>query len=248
MTEFEDAARSGVATPPAAASDILGAGFAGATRYVDLLRKHGSERGLIGPREVDRLWDRHVLNSAVVAELIPDGARVVDVGSGAGLPGVPIALARPDLTVVLVEPMERRVRWLEEVRQELGLQIQVIRGRAEEMDVRRRLGACDVVTARAVAPLARLADWCLPLVRESGRVLAIKGASAQDEIERDWSAISAVGGGTPEVRMCGREVLESPTTVVVLERVRRTQGTHSARRSVRSVRPRDYTKRTRKDR
>jgi 16S rRNA (guanine527-N7)-methyltransferase len=248
MTEYGDAARSGLATPPAVADDIFGAGLAGAIRYVDLLRKHGSERGLIGPREVDRLWERHVLNSAVVAELIPDGARVVDVGSGAGLPGVPIALARPDLSVILVEPMERRVRWLEEVRQELGLQFEVIRGRAEEKDVRRRLGACDVATARAVAPLARLADWCLPLVREGGRVLAIKGASAQDEIERDRSAIAAAGGGTPEVRMCGQEALESPTTVVVLKRARRTQSTHSARRSVGSAGSRDYTRRTRKDR
>lgn len=248
MAEFGDAARSGLATPPAAAGAIFGAGLAGAIGYVDLLRKHGSERGLIGPREMDRLWERHVLNSAVVAELIPNGARVVDVGSGAGLPGVPIALARPDLTIVLVEPMERRVLWLEEVRQELGLEFEVIRGRAEEKEVRRRLGVCDVATARAVAPLARLTDWCLPLVREGGRVLAIKGASAQDEIERDRSAIAAAGGGTPEIRMCGQEVLESPTTVVVLERARRPGDTRSARRGVRSAGPRDYTKRTRKDR
>jgi 16S rRNA (guanine527-N7)-methyltransferase len=141
-----------------------------AQRYVDLLTEHGVPRGLIGPREVDRLWDRHVLNSAVLSELIPEDATVIDVGSGAGLPGFPLAIARPDLRVTLLEPMARRVAWLTEVAQDLDIDIQIERGRAEEPDVRRRLGQADVVTARAVAPLAKLAGWCLPLVRPGGLV------------------------------------------------------------------------------
>lgn len=114
------------------------------------------ERGLIGPREVDRLWDRHLLNSAVVGERIPKGATVVDVGSGAGLPGIPLAIARPDLELTLVEPMARRVEWLTEVIEELELDVRVTRGRAEERAVRAEIGTVDVVTARAVAPSL---DW-----------------------------------------------------------------------------------------
>ncbi|HVW43764.1 MAG TPA: 16S rRNA (guanine(527)-N(7))-methyltransferase RsmG, partial [Amycolatopsis sp.] len=169
----------------------------GAVRYAELLREHGVERGLIGPREVDRLWDRHLLNSAVIAECIPRGATVVDVGSGAGLPGIPLALARPDLEIALVEPMARRVEWLDEVVYELALGVTVVRGRAEERAIRRRLGLVDVVTARAVAPLARLAGWCLPLLREGGMMLALKGVSAREEVARDAVAVARSGGSAP---------------------------------------------------
>jgi 16S rRNA (guanine527-N7)-methyltransferase len=126
---------------------------------------------------VPRIWERHVLNCAVVAELVPDAARVVDIGSGAGLPGIPLALARPDLQIVLLEPLARRVEWLQEVVADLGLEVRIDRGRAEEKAVRRRWEGADVVTARAVAPLARPrrvgappapAGWC-PAGRE-GRV------------------------------------------------------------------------------
>ena len=212
------------------AAEVFGAGLAAAERFAALLEEHGVERGLIGPREVDRLWERHLLNSAVVGERIPDGARVVDVGSGAGLPGIPLAIARPDLDLTLVEPMARRVEWLTEVIDELDLDVRVIRGRAEERAVRTEIGTVDVVTARAVAPLARLAGWCLPLLREGGMMLALKGASARDEIARDAAAVARVGGGRPEVSECGVGLLEVPTTVVIVERERPQASTQGKRR------------------
>ncbi|WP_019810986.1 16S rRNA (guanine(527)-N(7))-methyltransferase RsmG [Saccharomonospora halophila] len=223
---------------PESARAVFGDRLALAERFVGLLSTHGVERGLIGPRELDRLWERHVLNSAVLAEAVPEmpspaggedaGPRVIDVGSGAGLPGVPLALARPDIDIVLLEPMARRVDWLEEVAERLGLSVTVERGRAEEKAVRARLGVAEVVTARAVAPLARLAAWCLPLVREGGTLLALKGRSAADEIERDRDAVCRAGGGEPRIVECGAGVLDTPTTVVAIERVAPARTTRRA--------------------
>ncbi|QUH05668.1 16S rRNA (guanine(527)-N(7))-methyltransferase RsmG [Saccharopolyspora erythraea] len=224
---------------PDVAKTVFGDELTTAGRFAELLREHGVRRGLIGPRELDRLWERHLLNSAVLAELLPPNCRVVDVGSGAGLPGIPLAIARPDLELTLLEPMARRVAWLQEVITELGLNAEVMRGRAEEGPVRERLAGQDVVTARAVAPMARLAKWCLPLLRPEGRLLALKGSSAAEEIERDATAIRAAGGGRLEVVSCGDGVLEVPTTVVVVERAQ--PRTTSGRR-------RDGGRRTRKDR
>ncbi len=192
-----------------------------ARRFAEHLATSGVERGLIGPREAPRVWDRHVLNCAVVAELLPDGARVVDVGSGAGLPGIPLVLARPDLGMVLVEPLARRVEWLLGVIADLGIDVDVERGRAEEITVRRRWEGADVVTSRAVAPLHRLAGWCLPLVRPGGTMLAVKGASAPDEVARDTDAVERLGGGTPRILMCGVGIVDPPSTVVAVERVDR---------------------------
>lgn len=189
-----------------------------AESFATMLQKHGTERGLIGPKEVDRLWERHLLNSAVLAELLPPNSRVVDVGSGAGLPGIPLAVARPDLDLTLVEPMARRVAWLSEVIESLELGVDVVRGRAEERSVRERITDQDVVTARAVAPMARLATWCLPLVRPGGRLLALKGASAAEEMGRDAAAIEEAGGVRQEVKSCGEQLLEVPTTVIEVER------------------------------
>lgn len=205
-------------TTPAAAVAVFGDQVKQAERFVSLLREHGVERGLIGPREVDRLWERHVLNSAVIGEQIPRESRVVDVGSGAGLPGVPLAISRPDLDIVLLEPMARRVEWLTEVAEELDLRVTVVRGRAEEKAVREQIGLADIATARAVAPLGRLAAWCLPLVRSGGALVALKGASAPDEIERDRASVSKAGGSEPRIAECGVDVLETPTTVVVIDR------------------------------
>jgi 16S rRNA (guanine527-N7)-methyltransferase len=216
------------------AEQLFGTRLSLATRYADLLAEHGVPLGLIGPREVPRLWQRHILNSAVVAELIPTGATVVDVGSGAGLPGVPLVLARPDLKVTLLEPMARRVAWLTDVVAELGIPIEVVRGRAEEPDVRQRLGGADVVTARAVAPLAKLAGWCLPLVRPGGLLLALKGESAGDELARDADLVRRAGGTELSVVSCGSDVLPTPTTVIVVRRD--------------TARTRDDLRRTRKDR
>jgi 16S rRNA (guanine527-N7)-methyltransferase len=202
-----------------------------AARYVQHLATSGVERGLIGPRETDRLWERHVLNCAVVADLVPDSAKVVDVGSGAGLPGIPLALARPDLRIVLVEPLARRVEWLTEIVEDLGLSLTVERGRAEENAIRRRWEGADVVTARAVAPLARLAGWSLPLLRVGGRLLAVKGASAPQEIDRDVAEVRRLGGAAPQIELCGAGVVDPPSTVVSVEREARPTGRTRKKRS-----------------
>ena len=202
-------------------ADVFGPRLPLARRFAEHLATTGVERGLVGPREASRVWDRHVLNCAVVADLVPESARLVDIGSGAGLPGIPLALARPDLRVVLVEPLARRVEWLHEVIADLELPVEVERGRAEDVAVRRRWEGADVVTARAVAPLHRLAAWCLPLLRRGGMMLAVKGATAPAEVERDAGAVAALGGGTPRIALCGEGVVEPPSTVVVVERRRR---------------------------
>jgi 16S rRNA (guanine527-N7)-methyltransferase len=217
--------------PPPAAPKVFGDRLDLAARYVEHLATSGVERGLIGPREADRLWDRHVLNCAVVAELVPDGAKVVDVGSGAGLPGIPLSLARPDLRIVLVEPLARRVEWLEEIIADLGLSLTVERGRAEENAIRRRWEGADVVTARAVAPLARLAGWSLPLLRTGGRMLAVKGASAPQEIDRDAAEVRRLGGGQPVIELCGTGIVDPPSTVVTVEREARPAGRSRKKRS-----------------
>lgn len=219
-------------TTPTAAATVFGEHVDRAERFVAMLREEGVTRGLIGPREVDRLWDRHVLNSAVLGDEVPRETNVVDVGSGAGLPGVPLAISRPDLDVVLLEPMARRVAWLEEVVDELDLDgVTVVRGRAEEKAVLAQLEPADVVTARAVAPLGRLAGWCLPLVRESGALVALKGSSAAEEIERDRTEIVKAGGGGPRIAECGGDLLDTPTTVVVIDRVARQRVGSQRKRS-----------------
>ncbi|MFB9430249.1 16S rRNA (guanine(527)-N(7))-methyltransferase RsmG [Streptoalloteichus tenebrarius] len=219
-----------LANPPEGAERVFGDRLPLAIRFAQLLAEHGVVRGLIGPREVDRIWDRHVLNSAVVSELLPEGWRVIDVGSGAGLPGIPLAIARPDLEVVLLEPMARRVAWLQDAARELDLPVSIVRGRAEEAAVRDRLAGSDATTARAVAPLARLAEWSLPLVRPGGLMVALKGASAAEEITRDAVAVRKAGGVRCELVSCGAEVLDVPTTVVVVERGDVARGRDGGRR------------------
>ncbi len=208
-----------VAPVQVAAQAVFGARYPLAERYAALLAGSGVARGVIGPREADRLWERHLLNSAVLGELVPEDCRVLDVGSGAGLPGIPLALARPDLAIVLLEPMARRVVWLQEVVAVLGLAVSVYRGRAEDPQVRDQLGGNDVVTARAVAPLGRLAGWCLPLVASGGRLLAVKGASAEQEAARDVDAARAAGGAAVQIVRCGATIVQPPTTVIVVPRL-----------------------------
>ncbi|GHJ57166.1 hypothetical protein Nm8I071_64730 [Nonomuraea sp. TT08I-71] len=196
-----------------------------AAAYAELLATDGVVRGLIGPRETPRLWDRHLLNCAAMAERIPEGASVIDVGSGAGLPGLVLAIARPDLTVTLVEPLARRTSFLIEAVQHLGLtrSVRVFRGRAEEAAAgsrdREPLSA-DIVTARAVAALDRLAEWCLPLAVPGGRLVALKGASAAEEIAEHAAAVARLGGGEPELHRCGAGVIDPPATVIEVVRER----------------------------
>ena len=174
----------------------------------------------MGPREIPKLWDRHILNCAVIGEAMGDGASVADIGSGAGLPGIPLALARPDLTITLIEPLLKRSVFLGEVVDKLGLEnVTVIRGRAEEKAVRKQLGSVDVVTSRAVAPLGKLAGWSLPLLSKGGKMIAMKGSSVNEELERDAEAIKRAGGGKAEIFSVGKQLPE-PTTLIALTKVR----------------------------
>ncbi|WP_246335326.1 16S rRNA (guanine(527)-N(7))-methyltransferase RsmG [Spinactinospora alkalitolerans] len=181
-------------------------------RYADLLADAGVQRGLIGPREVPRLWERHLMNCAVVEELIPRGAEVVDVGSGAGLPGVVLGILRPDLSVTLLEPLLRRTVFLQECVELLELEnVAVRRGRAEEMKKELR---ADFVTARAVAPLTRLAGWALPLLRPKGSLLAMKGEQAESELEAARADLSKQRPCVADVIRVGRGKVDPATTVV----------------------------------
>lgn len=211
------AAEGAVEQPPAAAAEIFGPNMAGALRYAEFLADAGLHRGLIGPRERGRLWSRHLLNCAVLAEAVPPGSRVVDIGSGAGLPGIPLALAAATVTVDLVESLLRRATFLTEAVQIAGVadRCRVVRARAEEAQVGgAEVGGADVVTARAVAPLAKLARWAAPLLRPGGMLLAIKGESAVAEVARDASALRHLGLREIEVITLGGAVLDEPTTVV----------------------------------
>jgi 16S rRNA (guanine527-N7)-methyltransferase len=204
-----------VSAAPRGADTFFGAGLERAQRYAEILAGAGVERGLIGPREVDRVWDRHILNSAAVAELLDPGERVADIGSGAGLPGIPLALARPDLRVTLIEPLLRRSEFLREVIDELGIDATVVRGRAEELTVRQRVGEMDAVVSRAVASLDKLTRWSLLLLRPGGRMLAIKGERAEDEIKEHRRVMASLGAVDERVVRCGADYLDPPATVVV---------------------------------
>lgn len=183
-----------------------------AERYAGWLAGAGIVRGLIGPREVPRLWERHLLNCAVLADAIPASATVADIGSGAGLPGLVVAIARPDLVVTLVEPLLRRATFLSEVAGDLGLDnVEVVRGRAEALHGQRRF---DVVTSRAVAPLATLVDWSMPLVDAHGALVAMKGARADAEVAESADALARWGCAPAEVLALGDGVVSPPTIVV----------------------------------
>jgi len=210
-----DQPSEGVVTPelePASAAIVFGEGIAKARKYAELLIRDGDMLGLIGPRELPKLWTRHILNSAVVAEFVEAGQKVADVGSGAGLPGIPMAIVRPDATFILIEPMERRATWLAEVAiPEIGLtNVQVLRGRAEEAP----LANYDVATARAVSALPKLLKMLVPLVVPGGQILALKGSRAGEEIEESRPLAKRMRIADFDVLVAGKETLEDPTTVV----------------------------------
>lgn len=198
---------------PVVAEDLFGDRYPLALAYADALATTGAERGLIGPREIPRIWDRHLLNCVVLSELIPPEVELADVGSGAGLPGLPIAIARPDVTVYLVEPLLRRVTWLREVVNSLGLEnVEIIRSRANTAAESGQ--KFDVATARAVAPLPGLLDLCLPLIKPGGELLAMKGEGAAQELEEAGELLERHGAVEWAVEFCGKDVLATPTTVV----------------------------------
>ncbi|MFC0249015.1 16S rRNA (guanine(527)-N(7))-methyltransferase RsmG [Citricoccus parietis] len=195
-----------------AAEELFGDRIDLAVRFVEHLSSTGIEWGLLGPREVPRLWERHVLNCAVVGDLLPEGALVADVGSGAGLPGLALALARPDCQFILIEPLERRVAWLDMVVDDLGLDnVDVVRARSEQV-----VGnvVVDIVTARAVSALKTLIPLTLPLLQGSGQLLAIKGRSAADEVKSAAKVLKKHKGSTPVIEIVGEDLLAEPTTVV----------------------------------
>lgn len=198
--------------PPAAARQIFGARLDAAQRYAELLTGPGITRGLIGPAEASRIWERHLLNCAVVAQLVPVPCVLVDIGSGAGLPGMVLAMLLPQAEVILLEPMARRTSFLRECVTAIGLpNVVVRRGRAEQEAGRLR---ADVVTARAVAPLGRLAGLAAGITRPGGIVLAIKGSGAQEELDRAAASLRRLGATGATVLQVGDGLIESPTTVV----------------------------------
>ena len=198
--------------PPEIARRVFGVSLPIAARYAALLADAGVVRGLIGPRETARLWDRHLLNCALLAEGIGENATVADIGSGAGLPGVVLAVCRSDLSLTLVEPLQRRSEFLAEAVASLGLdRVEVVRARAEELHGTRRF---DVVVSRAVAPLPKLLGWSLPLVAPGGQVLAIKGASAERELTNARTALRRLKAGPAEVVRFGTGIIDPPTTAI----------------------------------
>jgi len=201
------------AAPPAppGAREAFSTGFDLAVRFAELLCTVGVERGLIGPREPERIWDRHLLGGAALSAFVPPGADVADLGSGAGLPGIPLALARPDLRMTLVEPMQRRVRFLDEAAQLLGLPVTVRRARAQELPPR----SCQVVVARALAPLPELLTLALPLLRPGGQLLAVKGERAAAELDDAREILR----NRPDVRVSLDSSGEGEQTVRVIRAV-----------------------------
>ncbi len=202
---------------------MFGAELHRADLYAELLATDGVTRGLIGPREADRLWSRHLLNGAVVAAACPAAGLVVDVGSGAGLPGIPMALARPDLTVRLVEPLLRRAAFLGEVTQRLELDnVEVVRSRAEDLH---GLWVAPTVTARAVAPLDRLLPWCLPLVADGGSLLAVKGDRAEAELDLVRAELPRWNASAGPIEEVGAGLVDPPVRLVRIVVGRRGRST-----------------------
>ncbi len=199
-----------------------------ATAFADILADTGVSHGLIGPREVPILWERHILNCAVIEDAFPSGARVVDVGSGAGLPGVAMAIARPDLEIHLVEPMMRRTEWLDGVVADLALEnVTVHRARAEEVH---GVLSAPFVTARAVARLDKLARWCFPLLDDGGQLVAMKGRTAQEELDAVTPTLRKLGMTAAAVSEHGAAVLPEPTMTVDCTVTPRKPGTKRPRR------------------
>ena len=224
------------------AQGVFGARLDLAERYAALLAGAGALRGLIGPRETPRLWERHLLNCAVLADTIPGSAHVCDLGSGAGLPGLVLAIRRPDLRVTLVDPLLRRTTFLTEVVDELGLdRVDVVRARAEELHGQTEFS---VMTSRALAPLGRLLDWSMPLVRQGGVLVAMKGASAREEIERSSGELRRHGAGAVDVLLLGSDVISPPTTVIRVEAARPSRlGWDPAQHTPSATRSADHSRR-----
>ncbi|MGB5952413.1 MAG: 16S rRNA (guanine(527)-N(7))-methyltransferase RsmG [Ornithinimicrobium sp.] len=222
----------GAGHPPRVAAEIFGERLALAQQYADLLATTGIEHGLLGPREAPKIWDRHVVNCAIIESLLPHRTRVIDIGSGAGLPGLALAIARPDLRISLIEPLARRTVWLERAVGELGLvHVTVHQARAESMVGRI---TADVVTARAVARLDRLVALAWPLLPASGRLLALKGQTAEEELEETQPQIERLGASQAQVHSLGTDLLQHPVRVIEVVRSKQSAAETAAHRSNKS--------------
>ena len=200
--------------PTKSQEQALGPGFTQVSKFADILAQDGVRLGLIGPREVERIWDRHILNCAALTELIEDGQSIIDIGSGAGLPGIVLAILKPNSKVTLIEPMQRRIDFLTQVKADLGLiNVEIIRGRAEGQKV-----TAQIVTSRAVAPLDKLLAWSWPLVENGGKVLAIKGEKAQEELENAQKVTSFLKDSPATISTCGLALDLSVTVVQISKR------------------------------
>lgn len=214
--------------PSRSASEVFGDRLPIAIAYAELLATTGIEHGLIGPRETPKLWDRHIVNCAVMESLLPHLSKVIDIGSGAGLPGLVLAIARPDLQVTLIEPLQRRTNWLEVAVKELGLShVRVWRGRAEEFAGRVQV---PYVTARAVARLDKLYGWAAPLLPEGGKLIALKGQSAGEELAECSARLTRMGGLNANVISVGEGLVDPPSRIIEVTRgVAQTKGKKSGR-------------------
>jgi 16S rRNA (guanine527-N7)-methyltransferase len=200
--------------PTKSQEQALGPSFTQLAKFAEILAQDGVRLGLIGPREVERIWDRHILNCAALTELIEDGQSIIDIGSGAGLPGIVLAILKPNSKVTLIEPMQRRTDFLTQVKNDLGLtNVEILRGRAEGQKV-----TAQIVTSRAVAPLDKLLDWSWPLVQKGGKVLAIKGEKAQEELENAQKGISFLKDSPATITTCGLALDLSVTVVQISKR------------------------------
>ena len=197
--------------PTKAQEQVLGLAFPQLAQYAQILGQEAVLQGLLGPREIDRIWDRHILNCAALNELIPQAKSIIDIGSGAGLPGIVLAIMNPSTHVILVEPMQRRTDFLNDVKKQLNLEnVEIIRGRAENQKIQ-----AQVVTSRAVAPLIKLLAWSLPLVEKGGKVLAIKGEKAQSELEEAQKELNLLKNTTASIKTCGLALDLSVTVVEI---------------------------------
>ncbi|WP_265522461.1 16S rRNA (guanine(527)-N(7))-methyltransferase RsmG [Oerskovia flava] len=204
----------------AAVAEYFGPRLDAVSRFAEMLHDQGELRGLIGPREVPRIWERHILNSAAVTQFLPTTGTIADIGSGAGLPGIVIAIMRPEAQVILIEPMERRCAWLEEVVAELGLtNVEIKRGRAEEFH---DAFECDAVTSRAVAGLDKLVRMSMPLVKSGGQMVVLKGKNVAQEIDPARKVLRKLRGREPEILEASTVPGVEITTVVRI--VRQTGG------------------------
>ena len=197
--------------PTKAQEQALGLAFPQLAQYAQILGQEAVLQGLLGPREIDRIWDRHILNCAALNELIPQAKSIIDIGSGAGLPGIVLAIMNPSTHVILVEPMQRRTDFLNDVKKQLNLEnVEIIRGRAENQKIQ-----AQVVTSRAVAPLNKLLTWSLPLVEKGGKVLAIKGEKAQSELDEAQKELNLLKNTTASIKTCGLALDLSVTVVEI---------------------------------